>query len=57
LTEGEVCLIFGRRMAGRDEAFEEAEAMCSERMVLLKAMHALEYLSVPLSRRRGEEDA
>jgi len=49
-------LIFGRRMAGRDEAFEEAEAMCSERMVVLKAMHALDSLSVPLSRRGWKGD-
>jgi hypothetical protein len=39
-----VCSILGRRIAGREEALEEAEAMCSERIVVLKAMHALEYL-------------
>jgi hypothetical protein len=47
-------LIFGRRMAGKDEAFEDAEAICSERIVVLKAIHALQYLSVLLSRRKGK---
>lgn len=36
------CLILGRMMEGSDEVAEEAEVVCSVRMVVLCAMHALE---------------
>ena len=41
LNEAVLCVTLGRRMAGSEEALEEADAMCSERIVVLCAMHAL----------------
>lgn len=34
-------MIFGRMRAGREEVAEEAEVVCSVRMVVLWDMHAL----------------
>lgn len=38
------CLIFGRMRDGSVEVEEEALAVCSVRMVLLWAMHALQFV-------------
>lgn len=39
-----VWVIFGRTREAREEVWEEAEVVCSVRMVVLWAMHALELL-------------
>lgn len=38
------CLIFGRMSEGSEDVALEAEVVCSVRMVVLWAMHALEYV-------------
>lgn len=46
---GLACVILGRTTEASEDVCDEAEAMCSVRMVLLWAMHALVRVSPPVS--------